>query len=375
MKANKNKKISKISTKNKFSEHKIGTILNSIGEAVITLDTKYCIKTFNPVAEELTGFLSEKVIGQPAKAILKLKNEESGKIVTWPFAEVIKKGKVVKLTNHSNLVANNKREIPISYNISPLRDVNNAIIGLIIVFRDVSKEREVQKMKSEFVSVVSHQLRTPSSAVKWYLETLIDNKRGNKMNKWQVEHLEQAYQSNERMINLINDLLNVSRIESGRLKMEWSQASLASICKSVISEMENFARANNVEVDCKLCKKRLPKVNIDVEKIRQVVQNLINNAIKYTRQGRQKVVVDGKREGDNITVWVKDNGIGITKDQQKRIFERFFRAENAISSQTEGSGLGLYIAKQILTLHHGDIWLESKEGKGTAFYFTLPIKK
>ena len=95
MKANKNKKISKISTKNKFSEHKIGTILNSIGEAVITLDTKYCIKTFNPVAEELTGFLSEKVIGQPAKAILKLKNEESGKIVTWPFAEVIKKGKVV----------------------------------------------------------------------------------------------------------------------------------------------------------------------------------------------------------------------------------------------------------------------------------------
>ena len=178
MKANKNKKISKISTKNKFSEHKIGTILNSIGEAVITLDTKYCIKTFNPVAEELTGFLSEKVIGQPAKAILKLKNEESGKIVTWPFAEVIKKGKVVKLTNHSNLVANNKREIPISYNISPLRDVNNAIIGLIIAFRDVSKEREVQKMKSEFVSVVSHQLRTPSSAVKWYLETLIDNKLG-----------------------------------------------------------------------------------------------------------------------------------------------------------------------------------------------------
>ncbi|MFH0818802.1 MAG: ATP-binding protein [Patescibacteria group bacterium] len=356
------------------TEDKIGTILNSIGEAVVTLDRQYKIKTFNPVAETLTGFKCAQVIGISAQEILILRDEKTNKNAKWPFADAIRKGSTIKLTNHYSLIAKDKREIPITFNISPLRDVDSSIIGLILVFRDVTKEREVQKMKSEFVSIVSHQLRTPSSAVKWYLETMLENRRGNKMNHWQVEHLEQAYQSNERMINLINDLLNVSRIESGHLKMDFQAVSLADVFSSVIKEMENFARANNVEIDCQICKNKSPLVYIDQEKVRQVIQNLVNNAIKYTK-GKQRVVLNAKKQNNMLKVWVRDHGIGVPKDQEKHMFERFFRADNAITSQTEGSGLGLYIAKKILALHKGDIWLESKEGQGSTFYFTLPLAK
>lgn len=357
----------------KSSEEKVSYILNSIGEAVVTLDCHFNIQTFNPVAEQLSGFKANETIGHNGQSVLTLVNEEGKKNGKWPFQEVIKKDRIIKLTNHSYLQTKDRRILPISFNISPLRDENNKIIGLILVFRDVTKEREVQKMKSEFVSIVSHQLRTPSSAVKWYLETLLDNKKGNKINNWQVEHLQQAYQSNERMIALINDLLNVSRLESGRLKMNFADVQIADICTSVISEMENFARANNVGVICNIDAKNTPQVKADAEKIRQVIQNIINNAIKYTRPGQQKVQVGAKKEKNFLKIWVKDHGMGVPKEQQKRMFQRFFRAENAIISQTEGSGLGLYIAKQIVNLHHGDIWMESKEGEGSIFYITLPI--
>jgi PAS domain S-box-containing protein len=367
----KTKKTNKKSSKT--SEEKISHILNSIGEAVVTLDRHFIIQTFNPVAEQLSGYKLSEAIGQKGQNVLTLVDEEGKRSISWPFSEVIKRGKTIKLTNHSNLLTKGKRILPISFNISPLRDDNNKIIGLILVFRDVTKEREVQRMKSEFVSIVSHQLRTPSSAVKWYLETLLDNKKGNKINTWQLEHLQQAYQSNERMIALINDLLNVSRLESGRLKMNFTKVQITDICNSVISEMENFARANNVGVVCKIKAKAAPLVKADSDKIRQVIQNIINNAIKYTRPGKQTVIVDAKQEKNFLKIWVKDHGMGIPKEQRKRMFERFFRAENAIISQTEGSGLGLYIAKQIINLHHGNIWMESKEGKGSTFYITLPI--
>lgn len=357
----------------KSSEEKVSYILNSIGEAVVTLDCHFNILTFNPLAEQLSGYKAAEAIGRKGQQALTLVSEEGKKTGQWPFKEVIQKDKIIKLTNHSYLLTKDKRILPISFNISPLRDENNRIIGLILVFRDVTKEREVQKMKSEFVSIVSHQLRTPSSAVKWYIETLLDNKKGNKINSWQVEHLQQAYQSNERMIALINDLLNVSRLESGRLKMNFTDVQIADICASVISEMENFARANNVGVVCNINAKTTPLVMADAEKIRQVIQNIINNAIKYTRPGRQTVQVNAKKEKKALKLWVKDRGMGVPKEQQKRMFERFFRAENAIISQTEGSGLGLYIAKQIVNLHHGDIWMESKEGEGSIFYITLPL--
>lgn len=361
--------------RNNAADETVSSILNSIGEAVVTLDNKFYIKTFNPLACQLTGYRESETIGKLASDILLLTEEKTGKKLIWPFLVVLKNGKIIKLTNHSNLITKDKQEFPIAYSISPLKDDANKTIGLILVFRDVTHEREVQKMKSEFVSIVSHQLRTPASAVKWYLETLMDNRKGEKMNKWQIEHIQQAYQSNERMIHLINDLLNVSRIESGKLKIDLKTVTIYDLVKSVMDEIANFARANNVELVCNINSKKQLKVNVDAEKVRQVIQNLISNAIKYTRPGKQQVIVDAFIAGKFLKVSVQDHGVGIPQDQQKRMFEKFFRAENAITMQTEGSGLGLYIAKKIVNLHKGEIWLESQIQKGTTFYFTLPLAK
>ena len=228
------------------------------------------------------------------------------------------------------------------------------------------------ELRSEFVSIVSHQLRTPASAVKWYLETLIDNRRGNPVNEWQVDKLHQAYQSNERMISLINDLLNVSRLDSGKFELHAKSVDLTKMVEEVKNELVHFASAHNVEIISQL-PVDLPPVSADADKVREVVLNLLTNAIKYNRPGHHEVMVTTTMKNHMVEVAVQDQGIGIPKKGQEHMFEKFYRADNAVESQTEGSGLGLYIAREIIRLHGGDIWLTSEEGVGTTVYFNLPL--
>ena len=245
-------------------------------------------------------------------------------------------------------------------------------IGILILLHDISREKLIERMKTEFVSIAAHQLRTPLSAIKWTLKMLLDGDLGP-LSKEQKEFVKKTYQSNERMIRLINDLLNVTRIEEGRFVYAFVLIDLRKIIENIVDSYKELIKNKKLEIKFKKPKK-FPKIKIDLEKMSLAVQNLIDNAIRYTLPGG-KIEISLKNLGKEIEFQIKDTGIGIPKSQQERIFTKFFRGFNATKLATEGSGLGLFITKNIIEAHGGKIWFESEEGKGTTFYFTLPVKE
>lgn len=248
------------------------------------------------------------------------------------------------------------------------------IVGHTIV-SSFERMAQANRMKSEFVSIVSHQLRTPLSSLKWSLD-LLRGKGLGELSKKQGEYLDIVNESNNRMIDLVNDLLDVNRIEQGRLEMRPKEFHLDILIEEVIKELELLAKKNEVNIDF-YKEKNPPLVYADPSRIRMVIQNLIDNAIKYSkRDGSSKLAeIALRRDKDRIIFSVKDNGVGIPFSLQKQVFNKFFRGDNLVKQKVEGVGLGLFIAKGIIDLSHGEIGFKSKENKGSTFWFTLPIKK
>jgi signal transduction histidine kinase len=244
--------------------------------------------------------------------------------------------------------------------------------GTLVILHDVSREKLVERLKTEFVSIAAHQLRTPLSAIKWTLKMLLDGDLGE-INEEQREFLLKTYKSNERMIALINSLLSVTRIEEGRFLYNPGLNKLDELVESVLESLTTEAKRKQINLIFKK-QKDLPKLFMDIEKMRLTIYNLIDNAIRYTLPGG-KIEVELSKKGKRVEFMVKDSGIGIPGAQQKRIFSKFFRGLNALRLETEGSGLGLFITKNIIESHGGEIWFESEENNGTTFYFALPIKK
>lgn len=245
--------------------------------------------------------------------------------------------------------------------------------GHIIVLHDVSRERVVERMKTEFVSIAAHQLRTPLSAIKWTLKMLLEGDLGH-LTAEQREYIEKTFRSNERMIRLINDLLNVTRIEEGRYLYERVSTDILELLQSLLDSYKDEVKNRKIELQFKKPEDSLPKVEVDPEKMQLAIQNLVDNAIKYTLEGGV-VTVEVKSGKKEVEISVTDTGIGIPEEQQERVFTKFFRAANALKEETEGSGLGLFITKNVVEAHGGSIWFDSESGKGTTFYLTIPFAK
>ena len=243
-------------------------------------------------------------------------------------------------------------------------------LGTLVVLHDVTREKTVEKLKTEFVSLAAHQLRMPLSGIKWALKMILDGDVG-KITKGQKELVDKSYESNERMINLINDLLNVARIEEGRYLFKSAITDMDTIVQFVVNSYKEDAEKKGVKLEFEVLEKELPQVKLDVEKMRLAVQNLIDNAIKYTPSGGS-VKVSLRLKNKDIECRISDTGVGIINDQKLRVFSRFFRGANVVKMETDGSGLGLFIAKNIIEAHGGMIWFESEEGKGATFFFTIP---
>lgn len=258
------------------------------------------------------------------------------------------------------------------------------IVALVVLFltlilfiiaytitRSFERLAEAARMKSEFISVVSHQLRSPLTNLKWVIEILMSGKVG-KIEDRQAEYFKILRENSVRMGELISDLLTVSKIETTTLPFKKREFSLEKLASELILEFQPFAIASNVTLNFKE-PKDLPKVLADFSQIRQVIGNLLDNAIRYTKN-RGEVIVKVQERRKNIYFEITDTGVGIPEEDQRYVFQKFFRSKNVLRYQTLGSGLGLFIAKSIIERSGGKIGFKSEENKGTTFWFTLPIK-
>jgi signal transduction histidine kinase len=245
--------------------------------------------------------------------------------------------------------------------------------GILFIFAyliNISFEKlaEASRIRTEFVRIVSHQLRSPITNLSWAIDSLMTGDLG-RIEKSQLEYFKILKENSSRMKELIKDLLITSRIEEGTLPIKKEKVSLIEITKNLISQFLPFARASNVEIKFDF-DKNLPEVFTDPNQIKVAIENLLDNAIRYIgRKGEVKI--DLKKREKEILFEIKDNGLGIPFEDQKFIFQKFFRSR---SKESGGTGLGLFITKSIIEKLSGKIWFESKEGEGTKFYFTLPIK-
>lgn len=351
-----------------LEKEKMARILQSIGDAVFVIDKEKKIILFNHVAERVSGYLAGEVIGKRYDQIIKFVFERDG-TPNRTVDEVYRVKRILELTGHTMLITKDGTRVPVADSAAPIINPSGEMAGCIVVFRDVTRDREIDRQKTEFVSVASHQLRTPLTSIKWFLEMMIDGDLG-KLSEEQIETLKQIFESNERMIDLVNKLLNVSRIESGRVRVEPKPTNLNDLADSIKIELTPLVAGKKLKFEVRL--PTLPVINIDPKLIREVMMNFLSNAIKYTPENGS-VILNAEVGQFDITFCIKDTGMGIPLDQQVKVFHKFFRADNAVAKETEGTGMGLYVAKSIIELSGGRVWFESKQDKGTTFYFTLPL--
>ncbi|HEX3081874.1 MAG TPA: ATP-binding protein, partial [Candidatus Saccharimonadia bacterium] len=258
----------------------------------------------------------------------------------------------------------------ISY--SPIFDDAGRVTSGIAIIRNTSKDREIEEIKSDFISIVSHELRTPLTAIKGFLSMTLKHDFGALSEK-QFHYLSRVYQSNQRMIDLVEDLMDATYIESGKITLNIAPAALDNIMANVVSDLASKGAASQVLINVSR-RRRLPLVLADETRLHQIALNLVDNAIKYSMPDTQ-VQITFRVHGDELITTVADHGVGINKAQIGRLFTKFGRIFNPLSVQAGGTGLGLYIVKNLVESHGGRIWVTSVEGKGSKFNFSLPIAK
>jgi len=345
-------------------------LLGSLGEGIVVTDQNGDVERINRQAEELIGWKNEEVVGKKWYDVAPLQDEAGNVIASEKRAtqKVLLTGKPT-YSSVNYYVRRDKTRFAVGTTAAPIV-VGGKTVGVIAVFRDISKERDVDRAKTEFVSLASHQLRTPLSIVKWYAEMLVNGDAGP-LNLEQTEFVHCLYDSNERMIELVNSLLSISRIESGRIKIDPIETDLGELVNSLIKELQPKISEKKLTL-VESIHPNLPKIMVDPKLVRQVYLNLLTNAIKYTpEKGTITIIISN--DGQMITSQVCDSGCGIPKNDQKKIFERFFRAPNAAALDADGTGLGLYLVRTIVESSHGKVWFDSEENKGSTFWFTLPL--
>jgi PAS domain S-box-containing protein len=352
---------------------KVSALLSGVGEGVIATDNNTNVIFMNKSAEEMIGWRADEVVGKGLYEFLPI-TDEKGNLIDEekrPFYIALneKKKFVAPLQVPYYYIKKSGEKFPVSVTVTPVL-LENKLIGAIDVFHDITHEKEVDKVKTEFVSLASHQLRTPLSTINWYTEMLLAGDAG-KLNEEQVKFLKEIYAGNKRMVDLVNSLLNVSRLDLGTFSIEPEFSSLEAIAKQVVKEILPQMKEKN-QIFTEEYQKKLPEVLVDKKLMDIIFQNLLSNAMKYTPE-KGKINLSIKKDSENYLIEVSDTGLGIPKDSAEKIFTKLYRADNVRETDTVGTGLGLYMVKSILEQSGGKIWFVSEQNKGTTFFVSIPI--
>ena len=359
--------------------------LLAIGDGTFIVDAKGKITFVNKAFEDLLGWKLEEVRERNLIEVIYMEDEGGNKIPydQRPINIVLRSGTTGTTgTTAFYYVRKDKIRLPVAIIASPII-VNNKIIGAVEIFRDITKENETDRAKTEFVSLASHQLRTPPTSINWFLEMLLNGEAGQ-LNQKQEEYAREAYQNSRRMVTLINTLLNISRMEAGAFSVSPEPTDIIAFTKDIIEEFKLKIKEKELQVKEQYAPS-LPLMQVDPKLLRIAVQNIISNAVKYTPEKgiinvkiflsqEGETIGDRKLKNNSLVIVITDTGYGIPRNQFDKIFTKLFRADNVKEKDTDGTGLGLYLTKSIVNHAQGDLWFESELNRGTTFYLAVPSK-
>ena len=345
--------------------HLQAAALESAANSIIITDREGTIIFANPAFTTMTGYTVEEIIGQNLRILKSGKQDKEFYQNLW---NTITSGQVW----HSEIV-NRRKDGSLYYEeetITPVQNAAGETINFIAIKQDITERKRIEDMKTEFVSIVSHEFRTPLTSIKGFVDLILEGDTGE-INETQKEFLEIAQVETNRLAGLVTDLLDVSRIEAGRIELRMEPLSLGEVINAAITSLQPQVTEKEVEVTVHLSEESL-KVKGEHDRIDQILLNLLSNAIKYNRQGGQIDIVVSRDTG-MVQIDVVDTGIGIPDTDIPMLFTKFYKAGATATVSTGGTGLGLFIAKSLVELHGGRIWVKSEEGKGSTFSFTLPV--
>ncbi len=323
------------------------------------------------------------VMNETARAIFGIKEE---KLVGKQYTDVIKETRIVEMIDKAIKTGEEQKE-EVSFIVqlhgqptekfyqvqtAPVRGENGeGMVGAVAIFNDITEIRTLERMKTAFVSTVSHELRTPLTSIKGFISTLLSDTEGFFDNEARMEFYTIIDQECDRLTRLISDLLNVSRIESGRaLQVNWKRFDVLELAEKVVEVQRSYTEKHTLIVDVQ---GDIPKIMADPDKVDQILTNLVNNAIKYSPEGGEIRVKISMDDENTVHFVVSDQGLGIPPEHIDKVFDRFHRIDTADTRKAGGTGIGLYLVKHLVEAHGGKIWVESEVGKGSDFHFTLPV--
>ncbi len=343
-------------------------LFNSIGDGAITTDEFGKITRINPTALRILGAREKDMVGQwfPSRIVATDSEGTAMSLIDRPITRAFLTGETI--IDKMYYRRKNGTLLPVAVTVSPII-LGDRPLGAIEVFRDITLEYEIDRMKSEFISLASHQLRTPLSAIKTYTHMLLDGYMGD-LSAPQRRALSTVVGASNRMNELISTLLNITRIESGNLNVAPKSVNIRRLCEEVVRELSHNAVAKDITLELK-SGAASPVIKTDNLILKEIVSNLVTNAVKYTPE-QGTVTIKILVRGNAIVISVQDTGLGIPADAQAQIFTKFFRAHNVVQRETSGTGLGLYLVKGLTEQLSGKVKFTSVEGQGSTFSVSLP---
>ena len=348
-------------------KQRLDAMIENSGDGVMLLDPEEQIIVFNRALTKMTGIPVEDAIGHKCREILRLRNHYSDQEVPELASPLDYCRQGEQYYVEGDYVREDDIRVTLGITYSPLSDAEGQLVNIIANIRDITHFREAEEMKSTFISVISHELKTPVALIKGYAGTL---RREDA--HWDEETVRESVgvieEEADRLTQLIDNLLDASRLQAGQMQLNKTDVRLDKMSARIVDKFRTQTSQHSFELNFV---DDFPHIQGDEERLRQVLSNLISNAIKYSPNGGL-ITIAGHFDYEQVYVAITDQGIGIPAGERERIFDRFYRVESALSRRTQGAGLGLYLVKSVIEAHGGRIWVSSNSGKGSTFVFTVP---